>query len=279
MATPAPPDSRPKWGDADDEEFTGLPDPEVTEEKQADGTILRTIVEYRLNGNHKVKITKKVKLTPVKSRRWKKFGDCANLPAGPERGNTTIADEELIVPARRAETEEQKPKKGETSLGIVCRNCKGDHWTLKCPHQKMFAIPALSVDSEAAQAPLTSSGGGEGPGTKYVPPGARGTGGVPSRMPDSMRREETATVRVTNLSEETKESDLQELFRKFGPISRVFLAKDKVTGLSKGFAFINFMRRDDAQRAIDKLSGKFGYDHLILHIEWAKPSLSDNKRI
>ena len=45
--------------------------------------------------------------------------------------------------------------------------------------------------------------------------------------------DESATIRVTNLSEDTRESDLQELFRPFGPISRIFLAKDKHTNQSK----------------------------------------------
>lgn len=37
------------------------------------------------------------------------------------------------------------------------------------------------------------------------------------------------------------------------------------TGESRGFAFINFTHRDDAQRAINKLNG-FGYDNLILKV-------------
>ena len=45
--------------------------------------------------------------------------------------------------------------------------------------------------------------------------------------------DEAATVRVTNLSEDTVESDLQELFRPFGQISRIYLAKDKITNQSK----------------------------------------------
>lgn len=45
--------------------------------------------------------------------------------------------------------------------------------------------------------------------------------------------DESATIRVTNLSEDTRESDLQELFRPFGPIQRIYLAKDKNTGQSK----------------------------------------------
>jgi translation initiation factor 3 subunit G len=83
--------------------------------------------------------------------------------------------------------------------------------------------------------------------------------------------DDITTVRVTNLSEDTVEEDLDDLFRKYGPISRIYLAKEKHTGRSKGFAFINFVRREDAQDAIDALSG-VGFDHVILHLEWAKPS-------
>ena len=45
--------------------------------------------------------------------------------------------------------------------------------------------------------------------------------------------DDTATIRVTNLSEDTRESDLQDLFRPFGTIQRVYLAKDKETQQSK----------------------------------------------
>jgi len=45
--------------------------------------------------------------------------------------------------------------------------------------------------------------------------------------------DEAATLRVTNLSEDAMESDIQELFRPFGPIARVYLAKDKLTNQSK----------------------------------------------
>ena len=37
----------------------------------------------------------------------------------------------------------------------------------------------------------------------------------------------------------------------------------------QGFAFINFVHREDAARAIQSVQG-FGYDHLILSVEWAK---------
>ena len=40
---------------------------------------------------------------------------------------------------------------------------------------------------------------------------------------------------------------------------------------SRGFAFVSFVNKDDAAKAMEKLQG-FGYDHLILKLEWARPN-------
>ena len=82
---------------------------------------------------------------------------------------------------------------------------------------------------------------------------------------------DTATLRVTNISEDTSEQDLRELFSRFGHIQRIYLAKDKETFRSRGFAFITFHSRKEAAKAMEMLQG-YGYDHLILQIEFAKPS-------
>ena len=84
-------------------------------------------------------------------------------------------------------------------------------------------------------------------------------------------QKDDCTVRVTNLSEETKESDLEELFGCIGKISRIYLAKDKETKSSKGFAFITYEDRRGAEKAIRTLD-RHGYDSLLLKVEWAKPS-------
>lgn len=72
--------------------------------------------------------------------------------------------------------------------------------------------------------------GGPAGKAAYVPPSMRpGRGGSAPGGGDSMyQRDDTATLRVTNISENTQEEDLRELFRPFGPISRCYLAKDKV---------------------------------------------------
>jgi len=51
-------------------------------------------------------------------------------------------------------------------------------------------------------------------------------------------RDEGHTLRVTNLSMDTKEADLAELFRRFGKTNRIYLAKDRITLESRGFAFV-----------------------------------------
>jgi len=66
------------------------------------------------------------------------------------------------------------------------------------------------------------------------------------------------------------EADLEELVKKIGPQSKMYLARDKNTGLCKGFAYVHFKQRKDAAAAIEILNGH-GYDHLILSVEWSKP--------
>ena len=62
--------------------------------------------------------------------------------------------------------------------------------------------------------------------------------------------------------------------RHFGKLNRVYLAKDRETNTSRGFAFVSYYNRQDAERALEKLQG-YGYAHLILYLEWAKPSGRD----
>lgn len=76
------------------------------------------------------------------------------------------------------------------------------------------------------------------------------------------RRSEENSVRVTNLSEDTCEADLNELCRTFGPVTRTYVATDQRTGICRGFGFVNFLNREDAERAIRVLNG-YGYDNLL----------------
>tara|TARA_A100001015_G_C14985849_1_gene711505 strand:+ start:344 stop:1234 length:891 start_codon:yes stop_codon:yes gene_type:complete len=124
---------------------------------------------------------------------------------------------------------------------------------------------------------LEAMGDDKDGGSTYVPPAMRGgASSDSSRRGAAMMggRDDSATLRVTNLSEDCREQDLRELFSHYGRVTRVYLAISKITKLPRGFAFVSFYSRQDAESALENLQG-YGYDHLILHLEWAQPSNRD----
>lgn len=61
---------------------------------------------------------------------------------------------------------------------------------------------------------------------------------------------------VGNLSFNTTETDLQDLFSQAGVVQEVALMQDKFTGKSRGFAFVTMGSEQDAQNAISQFNGK-----------------------
>src|SRR6188472_4112982 len=61
---------------------------------------------------------------------------------------------------------------------------------------------------------------------------------------------------VGNLSFNTTENELQELFAQAGAVQEVTLMQDKFTGKSRGFAFVTMGSVEDAQNAISKFNGQ-----------------------
>jgi RNA recognition motif-containing protein len=79
-----------------------------------------------------------------------------------------------------------------------------------------------------------------------------------------------AKLYVGNLSYETTESGLRELFAQAGTVVTVDIIKERETGRSKGFAFITMTTQQEAQEAIKVLNGK-NLDNFALKVSIAKP--------
>jgi cold-inducible RNA-binding protein len=75
---------------------------------------------------------------------------------------------------------------------------------------------------------------------------------------------------VGNLSYQTSEEDLRTLFAKAGQVASVALIKDRDTGNSKGFAFVEMTTQAEAQKAISMLNG-FNLEDRELKVNLAKP--------
>ena len=61
---------------------------------------------------------------------------------------------------------------------------------------------------------------------------------------------------VGNLAYSATEEELKSLFGQAGAVTSVAVIKDRETGRSKGFAFVEMASEADAQQAIDMLNGK-----------------------
>ena len=61
---------------------------------------------------------------------------------------------------------------------------------------------------------------------------------------------------VGNLSFQTTEDDLQQVFQDFGPVSEIRLVLDRDTGRSRGFAFVVMADDEAARKATEGLNGQ-----------------------
>jgi RNA recognition motif-containing protein len=61
---------------------------------------------------------------------------------------------------------------------------------------------------------------------------------------------------VGNLSYDTTEEDLRQMFSGAGTVVSVALIKDRDSGRSKGFAFVEMSSQNEAEEAIKQFNGK-----------------------
>ncbi len=63
-------------------------------------------------------------------------------------------------------------------------------------------------------------------------------------------------IYVGNLSYDTTDAVIKEAFEPFGAVTSARVIKDKYTGQSRGFGFVEMARDSEAQTAIKSLNGK-----------------------
>jgi hypothetical protein len=77
-----------------------------------------------------------------------------------------------------------------------------------------------------------------------------------SERPRRATHGKSVKLYVGNLSFNTTEVDLQNLFAQAGAVQEVTLMQDKFTGKSRGFAFVTMTSDADAQKAITEFNGR-----------------------
>ena len=80
----------------------------------------------------------------------------------------------------------------------------------------------------------------------------------------------STTVFVGNLSFNTTENDLQDAFAAHGQVVEATLMMDRMTGRSRGFAFVTYSTPEEAQKAIEAMNGA-QIDGRALTVNIARP--------
>lgn len=62
-------------------------------------------------------------------------------------------------------------------------------------------------------------------------------------------------IYIGNLNYRVKESDLQQVMESYGTVKSVKIIKDRETGKSKGYGFVEIAEEELAKEAIEKLNG------------------------
>ena len=75
---------------------------------------------------------------------------------------------------------------------------------------------------------------------------------------------------VGNLSYDMTEDVLKDTFSAAGTVESAIIIKDKMSGRSKGFGFVEMSTDEEAQKAIEMLNGK-EFDGRALTVNEARP--------
>lgn len=256
-----------QWGDEEEDAEEN--------ETPIDAYGVREKVRNSVNSKgQRVKTITKVRVKEIKMRIPSKVASRKNLPRFGDcvigEVNVTIKKEEVLRFEHPDEENQENPDEG---MNNALKN-----FIVKQTQRNMIRTLDMDDEDEAGGAGGDADGFGSlgKSGNAYVPPGARDGG---SSMPAADNTENT--IRVSNLTKAVTEDDLRDLFDRFGAIRRISLPKvavyDEVEKMEikvpRGFAYIAFVNHSDAEKALS-LQG-YGYDHLIIKLEWAKPTKPD----
>ena len=82
-------------------------------------------------------------------------------------------------------------------------------------------------------------------------------------------------IYISNINFKAREDGLQEVFSQFGEVSSVKIIKDKETGRSKGFGFVEMPNDEQGRQAIAQLNGT-DYMERNLVVNEARPREEHN---
>ena len=90
---------------------------------------------------------------------------------------------------------------------------------------------------------------------------------------------ENIDIYVGNLSPEINNLDLYNLFKeKYSSVHHALIITDKKSNISKGYGFINFLKKDEATKCIEEMKGYIFYNKSLILKEKNNKTHDNNKK-
>ncbi|PLW98404.1 MAG: RNA-binding protein [Marinilabiliales bacterium] len=77
-------------------------------------------------------------------------------------------------------------------------------------------------------------------------------------------------IYISNLSYDTTSESLEDLFAGYGEVSSANIVKDRDTGMSRGFGFVEMINDDEGNKAIEELNNS-DFEGKTLTVNIARP--------
>ncbi|XP_052655066.1 protein alan shepard-like isoform X5 [Harpia harpyja] len=151
---------------------------------------------------------------------------------------------------------------------------RGFIWPTTCADTWSSTLILSTVE---AQAPSTPGSSGCGPVPVAVPVVAVPGPGVAAALPNGappgppMADDSKTNLIVNYLPQSMSQEELRSLFGSLGDIESCKLVRDKVTGQSLGYGFVNYVEAGDADKAISTLNG-LKLQTKTIKVSYARPS-------
>lgn len=99
-----------------------------------------------------------------------------------------------------------------------------------------------------------------------------------SRTPPNI--EGMASLKVDNLTYRTTTEDLRRAFEKYGDVGDVYIPRDRFSHESRGFAFVRFFDKRDADDAMESMDGAVmdGRELRVQSAKYGRPSDPPHRR-
>ncbi|GMM51148.1 translation initiation factor eIF3 core subunit G [Starmerella bacillaris] len=247
-------------------------------------TTTTTFYKIRDDGK-KVKITRTVTSEFVPASMIEERKNWPRYAHGNEINVSPKADQEINL--NFLVKHDKQPKKATVPAAKVkCRVCGSNHMTINCPIKDKVISPENLINVSAPAPPAAgkyvspsrraAGPGAGGPGApggsgipvnleKFVPPGVR------AMRPGMMHSQDSEnTLRVSNIPETVDEHRLRRKFSTVGQVVRCHVSRHHDTNVGRGFAFVAYATRVDAERAKERFNG-MPIDQMIMHVDFAQP--------